>query len=56
VFALLALVGLGIHVFGMWLFNTVLSVNPWIVKIALTIVVLVWNYLSRKFILFRKDK
>jgi putative flippase GtrA len=56
VFALLSLVGLGIHVFGMWLFNSILQINPWIVKIVLTIVVLVWNYLSRKFILFRKDK
>jgi putative flippase GtrA len=56
VFALLSLAGLGIHTGGMWLFNGLLGINQWIVKIVLTLVVLVWNYLSRKFILFRKGK
>jgi putative flippase GtrA len=52
VFSLLSAVGFLIHTFGMWLFNGVLGVNLWIVKIVLTIVVLVFNYWTRKKFIF----
>ena len=56
IFAALSAVGFFIHVGGMWLFNDILKVNAWAVKVVLTLVVLVWNYLSRKFIIFRNGK
>ncbi|MBP5307747.1 MAG: GtrA family protein [Clostridia bacterium] len=56
VFALLSSVGLLIHVVGMHLGYDLLHVNEWIVKIFLTLVVLVFNYLTRKYILFREEK
>lgn len=54
VFALLSAVGLGIHLFGMYIGYDVLGINEWIVKIVLTAVVMVYNYLSKKVLLFRK--
>lgn len=56
VFAVLSLVGLGLHALGMWVGNSLLKINAWIVKIVMTVIVLGWNYVSRKFILFRKRK
>ena len=55
-FALLSAVGLGIHLFGMWLGFDVLNINEWIVKIVLTIVVLIYNYISKKLVIFKKSK
>ncbi len=55
-FALLSLVGLLAHVGGMYLFNNVLGVNAWVVKLSLTLVVLVYNYLSKRFLLFKREK
>lgn len=55
VFALLSAVGLGIHVGGMYLGYNVLGINEWIVKIALTLIVLVYNYISKRMLLFRKS-
>jgi len=55
-FAVLSAVGLLIHLVGMWLGFNILGINEWIVKIILTLVVLVYNYLTRKFFIFRKDK
>ena len=57
VFAGLSAIGLGIHILGMYLGYTVLGINEWIVKIFLTVVVLVYNYASKRLLLFvRKDK
>lgn len=56
VFAVLSLVGLFIHVCGMYLGNTVLGINAWAVKIVLTAVVTVYNYVSKKLLLFKKGK
>ena len=53
-FAVLSAVGLAVHEAGMYLFYTVLRINEWIVKIFLTTVVLVYNYLTRKIFIFRK--
>ena len=54
-FTLLSALGLGIHILGMWLGYDVLGINEWIVKIILTFVVLIYNYISKKLIIF-KDK
>lgn len=56
VFALLSAVGLLIHLVGMYIGNTLWGINEWIVKIFLTAVVLVYNYLSKRLLLFKKDK
>lgn len=55
-FAGLSAVGLLIHEAGMYVLYSVCHINEWIVKIILTLVVLVYNYLSRKFFIFRKTQ
>ncbi len=55
-FAILSVIGLGIHLIGMYLGYDLMHVNEWIVKIVLTLVVLVYNYLTRKLLLFKKTK
>ena len=55
-FAGLSAVGLGIHILGMYIGFDLLKINEWVVKILLTAVVLVFNYVSRKFLLFSKPK
>ena len=52
VFAGLSAIGLGIHTGGMYIGYTLLGINEWIVKIFLTVVVLIYNYISKRFILF----
>ena len=54
VFTLLSLVGLGLHLGGMWLGYDVLGINEWIVKIIMTVIVLVYNYVSKRLVIFRK--
>lgn len=54
-FAVFSAIGLGIHIAGMYVFNGLLDLNEWIVKIVLTLAVLVYNYVTRKIIIF-KDK
>ena len=54
-FAVLSAGGLLIHLVGMYLGYDLLHINEWIVKIVLTAVVLVYNYLTRKFFIFRKS-
>ena len=56
VFAVFSAIGLLIHEFGMYLLSDLLSVNEWICKIVLTLVVLIYNYLSRKIFIFKKEK
>lgn len=55
-FCSLAIAGLFIHTFGMWLGYDILHLNEWIVKVLLTGVVMVFNYLTRKFIVFKGVK
>ena len=55
-FTLLSAVGLGIHLLGMYLGNGVWGLNEWIVKIVLTIIVLIYNYVSKRLLLFREKK
>lgn len=52
-FSLLSLVGFIIHTFGMALGYGVLNINEWIIKIFLTFVVLIFNYISRKKLIFK---
>ena len=54
-FSVLSAGGLAIHLLGMYVGYDLLSINEWIVKIILTAVVLVYNYLTRKFLIFRKS-
>jgi len=56
VFTLLSLIGLLIHTLGMAVGYGILKINEWIIKIFLTIVVLIFNYISRKTIIFNKQK
>ncbi len=56
VFALLSAIGLLIHIFGMWLGFDILGINEWIVKIILTIIVLIYNYISKKLIIFKNPQ
>lgn len=48
VFILLSVIGLGINTVIMWLGNDILQINYIIDKVVATVVVLVWNFLSRK--------
>ena len=54
-FAVLSAGGLGIHLLGMYLGYDLLHINEWIIKIILTAVVLVYNYLTRKIFIFHKN-
>ena len=54
IFAFFSAIGLLIHEFGMYLLSDILGVNVWITKIVLTVVVLIYNYVSRKLFIFRK--
>lgn len=53
-FALLSAGGLVIHLVGMYLGYDLLHLNEWLLKILFTGVVLVYNYLTRKLIIFKK--
>ena len=55
-FTLLSVVGLGIHLLGMYLGKGVWGINEWIVKIVLTVIVLVYNYISKRLLLFKEKK
>ncbi|MBR2468325.1 MAG: GtrA family protein [Clostridia bacterium] len=54
-FVLLAVAGLGIHTLFMYIGYDLLHINEWIVKIALTLIVMVFNYVTRKFLIFKSD-
>ena len=54
-FAILSVIGLLINMFGMWLGYDLLKINEWIIKIVMILVVLIYNYLSRKLFIFKKS-
>jgi len=56
VFALLSSIGFLIHTLGMALGYGVLKINEWVVKVILTLFVLIFNYISRKKIIFKNKK
>lgn len=56
IFTVLSLIGLLINMCGMYLGYDILKLNQWVVKIIMTIVVLIYNYVTRKLLLFKKEK
>ncbi len=52
-FTIFSVIGLIIHEVGMLVLFGKLKINEWIVKIAMTIVVLIYNYLTRKIFIFK---
>jgi putative flippase GtrA len=56
-FIVLSVIGLGIHLLGMYVGYDLCHINEWVVKIVLTLVVLVFNYVTRKKLIFaNKEK
>lgn len=55
-FTVLSAVGLAIHLVGMYVGYDLLGIDEWIVKIVLTIVVMIYNYVSKRLLLFRQKK
>lgn len=55
-FLILSAIGFFIHMAGMWVFFEHLKINYWAVKIGITVIVLVFNYITRKVFIFRADK
>ena len=56
IFFILSAVGLAIHLIGMYLGYDLLGINEWIVKIVLTVVVLIYNYISKRLIIFTNKR
>lgn len=55
-FAVLSAIGLFLNMGGMWLGYDILGINEWIVKILMTCIVLIYNYVTRKLFIFKKVK
>lgn len=55
-FFVLSTIGLFLNMGGMWLGYDILHINEWIVKIIMTFVVLIYNFVTRKLFIFKKDK
>ncbi|HEY8424208.1 MAG TPA: GtrA family protein [Clostridia bacterium] len=55
-FFVLSAIGFFTHTLGMWAFFEKLKINYWIVKTAITLFVLVFNYFTRKIFIFGGDK
>ena len=53
IFTLLSLGGLLIHIIGMYIGYNILGINEWVLKIIFTIIVLIYNYVTRKVIIFK---
>ena len=55
-FSLLSFVGFSIHTIGMAIGYGILNINEWIIKIFLTVLVLFFNYITRKEIVFKEKQ
>lgn len=55
-FTALSFVGLLLHELGMWGLNLKLGINEWLVKIVMTAVVLCYNFVTRRLLLFNSGK
>lgn len=53
IFAVIGLIGLGLTELGMYLGTYLLGIHYMLVKIVVTGFVLMWNYLSRKILIFK---
>lgn len=56
VFTALSVIGLGINILGTFIGFDLLKLNQWLVKIIMILIVLVYNYISKKLLLFKKKK
>lgn len=56
IFVTLSIIGLGINNAGLWAATELLGIDYRISKIAVTVVVMVWNYVTRKLFLDAGDK
>jgi len=56
VFVFLSVVGLGVNQLGMWIGVHILKWLPEIVKIGVTAIVMVYNFISRKLFIEKKKK
>jgi len=52
-FAILSTIGLGIQTVGMFIGYSLLGINEWLVKIVLVLVVLAFNFITRKIFIFK---
>ena len=52
-FSSLSFIGFLIHAIGMAIGYGVLKINEWIIKVFLTLIVLIFNYITRKKIIFK---
>ncbi len=52
-FLVLSAIGMLINMGGMWLGYDIFGINEWIVKVFMTLLVLVYNYSTRKFFIFK---
>ena len=55
-FSLLSLIGFLIHTLGMLIGYGYLKINEWLIKIFLTLIVLLFNYITRKKFIFTQKK
>ena len=55
-FVVLSVIGMLINMGGMWLGYDICGINEWITKIVMTLVVLVYNYITRKIFIFKKEE
>lgn len=53
-FVVLSAGGLALHELGMWGLHLKFGVNEWIVKIIMTILVMAYNFVTRRVLLFKK--
>lgn len=56
VFGIIGLFGLGLTELGMWIGIECLEWNYMLVKVSVTFVVLIWNYLGRKILIFKQER
>lgn len=53
-FVVLSVIGLLINMLGMWIGYDLCHINEWITKIIMTLLVLVYNYVTRKLFIFKE--
>lgn len=54
VFTVLSVIGLIINIIGTYIGFDLLHLNQWLVKIIMIIIVLIYNYISKRLVLFKK--
>ena len=55
-FTVLSVIGLIINIIGTFIGFDLMHLNQWLVKIIMILIVLVYNYISKKLLLFKKNK